>query len=61
VTPTQIALAWLLHQEGLIAPVMGVTAPQQIDTATGAVGLKLSKEEIGRLEAPYRPREVLEI
>jgi aryl-alcohol dehydrogenase (NADP+) len=61
VTPAQIALAWLLHQDGPVAPVTGATALEQIDTAAAAVELRLTEEETRRLEAPYRPRSVLEI
>jgi aryl-alcohol dehydrogenase-like predicted oxidoreductase len=52
----QIALAWLLQKEAVIAPIVGATKPQHLTDAVAAVGLKLSDEEIQRLEAPYIPR-----
>jgi 1-deoxyxylulose-5-phosphate synthase len=61
VKPTQIALAWLLHQGGLAAPVIGTTKLEQIDDAAGAVEISLSRDEAASLEAPYRARPVMGI
>jgi aryl-alcohol dehydrogenase (NADP+) len=52
VKPVQIALAWL-WAKGVVAPVMGATRLEYLDEAAGAVDIKLSPEEIARLEAPY--------
>ncbi|HEV7625294.1 MAG TPA: aldo/keto reductase [Streptomyces sp.] len=57
--PAQIALAWLLAQPAVTAPVVGVTKPHHIDDALAAVELPLGEEEMRRLEAPYRPHPVL--
>jgi 1-deoxyxylulose-5-phosphate synthase len=54
VTPAQVALAWLLHKDGLVAPVVGTTRVEQIDTAVAAVDLALSPAEIASLEEPYQ-------
>lgn len=51
-----IALAWLLSKEAVTAPIVGVTKPQHLTEAVAAVDLKLSDEEIQRLEAPYIPQ-----
>jgi 1-deoxyxylulose-5-phosphate synthase len=59
VKPTQIALAWLLHRPGLVAPVIGSTRLEQIDDAAEATGLALSAEEIKSLDELYRPRPVI--
>ena len=59
VKPSQIALAWLLHKPGLVAPVIGSTAPSQIDEAAEATGIALSPEEMKSLEEPYKPRPVI--
>jgi len=52
----QIGLAWLLQKEAVTAPIVGVTKPQHLTDAVAAVNLKLSDEEIRRLEAPYIPQ-----
>jgi 1-deoxyxylulose-5-phosphate synthase len=61
VKPTQIALAWLLHKPGLVAPVIGSTALHQIDDAAEAVDIALSAEEMTSLEELYRARPVMGI
>ena len=57
--PAQVALAWLLHQPGVTAPIIGATKLQHLDDAVAAVDLTLSPEEMRRLEAPYRPHAVV--
>ena len=59
VSPAQTAVAWLLSKEAVTAPIIGATKPAHIDDAVGAVGLRLTPDEIARLEAPYRPHRVL--
>jgi aryl-alcohol dehydrogenase-like predicted oxidoreductase len=55
----QVALAWLLGRPGLTAPIIGATKLGHVEDAVAAVGLKLTEEEVARLEAPYRPHPVL--
>lgn len=52
----QIALAWLLQKKAVTAPIVGVTRPQHLTDAVAAVNIKLSNEEMRRLEAPYIPQ-----
>jgi aryl-alcohol dehydrogenase-like predicted oxidoreductase len=56
VSRAQVALAWLLHQPAVTAPIVGVTRPHHLADAVAAVDLKLSDEEMSRLEADYVPR-----
>ena len=56
--PTTVALAWLLHQPGVAAPIIGTTRLEHLAGALAAVGLELSGEECRRLEEPYRPHAV---
>jgi aryl-alcohol dehydrogenase-like predicted oxidoreductase len=58
VPSAQIALAWLLHKEGVTAPIVGATKIEHLDDALAAEGLSLSAEEIQRLEEPYVPHAV---
>jgi aryl-alcohol dehydrogenase-like predicted oxidoreductase len=57
VSRAQVALAWLLHQPVVTAPIVGVTKPHHLDDAVAAVDLKLSAEELSRLEADYVPHQ----
>jgi aryl-alcohol dehydrogenase-like predicted oxidoreductase len=58
VSPAQIALAWLLHQPGLTAPIVGATQPQHIDDAVASVDVSLSDDESAFLEELYQPKPV---
>ncbi len=54
----QVALAWLLRQPGVDAPIVGATKVRHLDDAVAAVELTLSDDEAARLEAPYLPHAV---
>jgi aryl-alcohol dehydrogenase (NADP+) len=59
--PAQVALAWLLRQPGVTAPIVGASKMEQLDQAVAALEIKLSDEEARRLEEPYVPHRVLGI
>jgi aryl-alcohol dehydrogenase (NADP+) len=59
VTAAQIALAWILRQPGVTAPIIGVTKVEQLDDAVAALDVVLDDEECRRLEEPYVPHPVL--
>ena len=59
VTPAQVALAWILRQSGVTAPIIGVTKVGQLDDAVAALDVTLDDDESGRLEEPYVPHPVL--
>ncbi len=48
----QVALAWLLHQDTVAAPIVGAAKPHHIEDAVAAVGLELTEKEIEELEQP---------
>ncbi|MFI7632682.1 aldo/keto reductase [Nonomuraea sp. NPDC049400] len=54
----QIALAWLLHQPAVTAPIVGATKDRHVDDAVAAVSVSLTESELSFLGEPYRPREV---
>ena len=58
-SPAQVALAWLLAQPGVVAPVVGVSRIEQLDQLVAACDLTLESEDIAYLEALYRPLENL--
>ena len=59
VPPAQVALAWLLAQPGVTAPIVGATKREHLEDALTALTLDLSAEEKKALEEPYRPHPVL--
>ncbi len=59
VSPAQIALAWLLHQPGVTAPIIGASKLQHLEDAIAALDIKLDDKERAHLEEPYRPHPVL--
>ncbi|MEO8432976.1 MAG: aldo/keto reductase [Acidobacteriota bacterium] len=56
--PAQVAIAWLLAQPGVTAPIVGASKPEHLAEALAAVDVALSGEERRRLEEPYRPHPV---
>ena len=57
--PIQIALAWLLHQPGITAPIIGATRLEHLDDAVAALTISLETEDCKFLEEPYMPHPVL--
>jgi len=61
VKPAQIALAWVIAQPGVTAPIIGASKLPQLDEAIDALALRLSKDDVAFLEEPYQPHPVLGI
>ncbi|MGH9857791.1 MAG: aldo/keto reductase [Acidobacteriota bacterium] len=59
VSRMQIALAWILHQPGIAAPIIGASKLQQLEESAGALEISLDSDELKFLAEPYRPHEVL--
>ena len=59
VKPAQVALAWILAKPGVDAPILGASKMYQLDDALGALEVKLTEDEIRRLEEPYEPHPIL--
>jgi aryl-alcohol dehydrogenase (NADP+) len=60
VTASQLALAWLLNKAHISAPIIGATKMEHLDQAIAALEIKLSEDEIKRLEEPYKPHPILD-
>ena len=58
VSPAQVALAWVIQQPGVTAPIVGASKMPQLDEAIAALDVTLSSEERRRLEEPYEPHPV---
>ena len=50
-TLAQVALAWLMAQPGITAPIASATSVAQLDELIGAARLKLDAESLRRLDA----------
>jgi aryl-alcohol dehydrogenase-like predicted oxidoreductase len=49
-TEANVALAWLLHQPGVTAPIVGPRSEEQLTSVLGSVDLLLSKEVLEKLD-----------
>jgi aryl-alcohol dehydrogenase-like predicted oxidoreductase len=43
---TQVAIAWVLAQPGVTAPIVGATSPEQLRQSLPATALRLDAEEM---------------
>jgi aryl-alcohol dehydrogenase (NADP+) len=58
-TPAQVGLAWLLHQPGVDAPIVGATKLPHLEQACEAVDIELSEEDLAYLGELYQPKPIL--
>jgi aryl-alcohol dehydrogenase-like predicted oxidoreductase len=58
VPAAQVALAWLLHQPAVTAPIVGATKLEHLEDAIAAEMLSLAESEVERLEEPYVPHAI---
>lgn len=56
-TPAQVAIAWLMAQPGMTAPIASATSIQQLESLFAATRLKLSAAHVDRLDRASRHRE----
>jgi aryl-alcohol dehydrogenase (NADP+) len=55
----QLAMAWVLRNPVITAPLVGVTKTQHIDDAVAALTLSLTDDDVAALEEPYTPRTIV--
>ena len=55
----QVALAWMFTKPAVSAPIIGASKPYQLEDALGALDVKLTDDEVKRLEEPYEPHPIL--
>ncbi|HEY2825533.1 MAG TPA: aldo/keto reductase [Gemmatimonadales bacterium] len=58
VSMSEVALAWLLGQPAVTAPIVGATKAGHLESAIKSLDLTLTDEECRTLETPYRPHAV---
>ena len=51
----QVALAWVLGNPAVSAPIVGATKPHHLADAVAALDVQLTDDEIKQLEAHYQP------
>ena len=49
----QVALAWVLRNPTVAAPIIGATKPAHLSDAAAALDVQLTDDEVARLESPY--------
>jgi aryl-alcohol dehydrogenase-like predicted oxidoreductase len=52
----QIAMAWVLKNPVVTAPIVGATKPHHLSDAVAALDIELTEDEVTALEQPYVPR-----
>jgi aryl-alcohol dehydrogenase-like predicted oxidoreductase len=52
----QVALAWVMENPSVAAPIVGPTKEHHLADAVAALDVDLTDDEIEALEAPYTPR-----
>ncbi|MGC0273366.1 aldo/keto reductase [Pseudactinotalea sp. Z1739] len=53
----QVALAWVLKNPVVTAPIIGSTKPEHLLTAAAALDLRLTDDEVTALQEHYAPRQ----
>lgn len=57
-SPARVALAWLLHQDGVTSVIVGARKQEQLEDNLGAIDLELSEDELTELnKVSARPLE----
>ncbi|MCE9560723.1 MAG: aldo/keto reductase [Planctomycetes bacterium] len=56
---SQVALAWMLQQPCVTAPIIGASKLHHLDDAIASLNVKLDASEVKSLEEPYRPHAIL--
>jgi aryl-alcohol dehydrogenase-like predicted oxidoreductase len=53
ISMAQVALAWVLRNPGVCAPIVGATKPHHLQEAAAALDIDLTDDEVRTLEEPY--------
>ena len=58
-SPSQLALAWVLHNESVSSAIIGASRPEQITDNAAASGVELSAETLRRIDELFLPLQSL--
>ena len=61
VKPAQLALAWVLANPAVTAPIIGASKPEHLEDAVSALKIEIGASDKTALEALYQPHSVLGI
>jgi aryl-alcohol dehydrogenase-like predicted oxidoreductase len=53
--PANVGLAWLLHQDGVTAPIVGPRTTAQLDSSLRALAITLDAQVLARLDELFPP------
>jgi aryl-alcohol dehydrogenase (NADP+) len=59
ISNAQVALAWVLAQPGITAPIIGASKMEQLEDLVKALDVKLTADELKALSDPYQPHAIL--
>ena len=59
VAPIQLALAWVLREPAVAAPIVSVTKLEQLEQLVASLDITMTDEDAARVEEPYKPHPVL--
>ena len=59
VAPIQLALAWVLREPAMAAPIVSVTRLEQLEQLVAGLDITMTDEDAARIEEPYKPHPVL--
>lgn len=54
-SPAQVALRWILEQDGIVAPILGASQPNQIDDSLAALQWRLCSTDLQQLDQTSAP------
>ena len=60
VSNMQVAMAWVLSNPAVSAPIVGASKPAHLDEAVSALEVRLDEADLKELAAPYRAKPVLD-
>jgi 1-deoxyxylulose-5-phosphate synthase len=55
----QVALAWILAQPGVTAPIIGASKAHHMEDAVRSLDIRLTEAELKGLAEPYKPHPIL--
>ncbi|WVQ64863.1 uncharacterized protein L199_003032 [Kwoniella botswanensis] len=58
ISMAQVSLAWSLSKEFISAPIIGTTSIEKLDDLLKGLEVKLSEEEIKRIDGDYQPKAI---
>jgi aryl-alcohol dehydrogenase-like predicted oxidoreductase len=55
ITMAQLAIAWVLREQGVSSAIVGATRPEQVDENVAASGIELSPDQLKRIDEVLAP------